>query len=118
MSFSWHEYITLAEKLNNGNPSQAEMRTATSRAYYGAFCLSRNKKGLSTDRRGDIHRFVIDLYKRSGDSTEFSIGNYLDGLRRKRNEADYDGSYKPTWQETQRHIKDAKNIVRLLDSLT
>lgn len=118
MSFSWNEYITLAEQLNKAEVlSFAKMRTATSRAYYGAFCLCRNKKGLSADKRPDIHNYIINMYKNSDDSTEYSISNYLDGLRRKRNHADYDGFYNPTWQETNNHIENAKSIVSLLASL-
>lgn len=118
MAFSWEDYITLAEHLNAGNPSEAQMRSAISRAYYGAFCLCRKQKGLSTDRRADIHNRIISLYKSSGDRTEYSIGHFLDGLRKKRNDADYDGFYSPTFPMTNMHIKNAKNIVTLLNSLT
>jgi uncharacterized protein (UPF0332 family) len=118
MSFSWEDYITLAEHLNMGNPSEAQMRSAISRAYYGAFCLCRNQKGLSADRRADIHHRIINLYKTSENKTECSIGNFLDGLRGQRNEADYNGFYSPILKSTtDEKIRNAKSIVKLLISL-
>ena len=118
MPFSWNDYILLADQLNTGSPNDAQMRTATSRAYYGAFCLCRNKKGLSADRRPNIHQVVIDEFKNSDDSIEYSIGNTLDGLRGKRVDADYKISYKPNPQTTKLDIKNAESIVSLLNQVS
>lgn len=115
MPFDWNQYIELAEQLNSDKPSEAQMRSATSRAYYGAFILCRNKKGKSLDKEGDIHARLIRELKASANAFELSIGNLLFDLRKKRNDADYDGlNYKPTWQETKQHIDKAKTIVKNL----
>lgn len=90
MSFDWKEYITLAKDLTlKSSPNQAELRTATSRIYYGAFGPCKNGKNLQLVRGSDIHEKVIKSYKESEVSHEISIGNLLDNLRQRRNEADY-----------------------------
>ena len=117
MAFDWKEYIDLAETLNNGSPTEAQMRCATSRVYYGVFCLCRNKKNLSANRRPDIHNIVINLYKDSDNKCEYSIGQYLDGLRKNRNNADYDGLHRPTVQATTVDINNAKSILNILNKI-
>jgi hypothetical protein len=46
MSFNWSDYLLLAEamtkKPNTPGPKEAALRAAVSRAYYAAFCASRN----------------------------------------------------------------------------
>lgn len=118
MAFDWNEYISLAEQLNAGKPSVAQMRSAISRAYYGAFNQCKTHLPHSSKKGGDIHFLVINHFKNAGSSEEYSIGNNLDVLRGKRNEADYDGFYSPTWQETNRHIQNARSIINLLISLS
>lgn len=117
MPFVWEEYVNLAETLNLGTPTQEQMRSAISRAYYGAFCECRNRKGFSMDRGGDIHNRVITLYKESEDRCEFSIGNFLDSLRKNRNLADYDGFFSPTQPSTNIEINKAKSIFNLFDDI-
>ena len=47
MSFDWHQYLDLAQELagQQQKPSteDARLRSAASRAYYGAYCAARNK---------------------------------------------------------------------------
>ncbi|MFA6090003.1 MAG: DNA-binding protein [Candidatus Woesearchaeota archaeon] len=113
MAFNWPDYITLAKRLNTSSSTECEVRSATSRAYYGAFCFCRNKKGLNTDRSHDIHNKIITTYKESDNQCEYTIGNTLATLRKKRNDADYDGLCKHTWQQTNIDIKNAESIINL-----
>ena len=117
MAFDWNEYILLATDSNSGSPSIAQMRSSTSRAYYGAFNLCRIHLGYTTKKGGDIHQTVITELKTSDIRNEVSIGNLLDDLRRKRNDADYNGFHNPTSQTTQFHIKNAERIVTLLKTV-
>jgi len=45
MSFDWLGYIRLAENLSD-ELDESSLRSAVSRAYYGVFCIARNKKRL------------------------------------------------------------------------
>lgn len=118
-AFNWKHYLSLAEQLvSTTNPSEAEMRSATSRAYYGAFCLCRKKKGiLSTVYIPDIHTHLINIYKNSEDESEFTIGNNLYTLRKERNDADYDPFYTPTSRTTKVNIQLAENIIAMLEEI-
>lgn len=104
MSFDWKEYIKLSEKLynevNKESLEEAYNRSIISRAYYGVFCISRNKAGLesykpqpNTNDPG-VHTKVIDYYISSLNHTEKQAGKILVELRRMRNKADYDGQKK------------------------
>ncbi|MCK4416623.1 MAG: hypothetical protein KAV99_00460 [Candidatus Latescibacteria bacterium] len=88
MSFNWRDYVDLAEELLN-REEEACLRSSISRAYYGAFCIARNRKGYKNYTGADIHWKVIDEYKNSSDRNEQDIGRILDKLRRSRNKADY-----------------------------
>jgi len=111
MSFDWKDYIKLAEKLynevNKNSMEEAYDRSVISRAYYGVFCLLRNKAGLEFYRPRNtndpgVHRKVITHYKDSTKLEEKQAGKILDELRIMRNKADYDGQKKT-------NIKDAES---------
>jgi len=89
MSFNWREYIDLAQDLLN-RAEESCYRSSISRAYYGAFCLARNRKGYKKYAGAEVHRKVINAYKNSIHRNEQNIGRILDKLRRARNDADYD----------------------------
>lgn len=89
MSFDWREYIDLALDLLN-RPEESCYRSSISRAYYGAFCLARNRKGYKKYAGADVHRKVINSYKNSIHKDERNIGRILDKLRKARNDAYYD----------------------------
>lgn len=116
MSFDWSEYIILAEKLIENSSGEAEMRSATSRAYYGAFIQCRNFKRYNV-KTTDIHQKVIGEFKGSDSSIENIIGNFLDSLRIKRNDSDYDGFKTPTLLETKQNISTARRIIDKLEEI-
>lgn len=100
MSFDWAEYLNLAQELAGQAVSlagqEARLRAAISRAYYAAFCKSRNhlrdKEGHQIPSGGRAHQYVRDEFKRSGDRLRKQIGYDLERLRSDRNRADYDDS--------------------------
>jgi len=96
MSFDWRSYIFLAEELldlsQKGRLEEACLRSATSRSYYGIFCIARNflkKKGINI-RPIDTHKFVREQYMNSSIIIERKIGEDLKRLWRQRIESDYE----------------------------
>jgi uncharacterized protein (UPF0332 family) len=88
MNFDWLGYVRLAERLSNES-DESSLRSAVSRAYYGVFCIARNKKGYQKYQKSDVHQKVIDEYLNSEDEDERSIGWLLIKLRKQRNYVDY-----------------------------
>lgn len=116
MSFDWNDYVHLAEELLQRNDESC-IRSSISRAYYGVFCIARNRKGYqdySPKRSENIHWVVINAYKNSSDVQEQNIGRILDKLRRARNDADYDERKLLNRNIAERAVLNAKNIMNLL----
>ncbi len=85
--FDWEHYIKLSEGLVLG-ADESQWRCSISRAYYGVFCVARNKAGFKTDERG-VHTKVIRHFKKSKNADKANIGNLLGELRRFREKSDY-----------------------------
>ncbi len=116
MSFHWEKYVYLAEELMN-RKDDAYLRSSISRAYYGVWCLARNKKGYKRykTRKGEnIHWKVINEYKNSNDRNEQNIGRILDKLRRLRDNADYNEDRLINKDLAERSVISAKNILNIL----
>lgn len=97
MSFDWTHYLHLAHELFGKSKKranrEAKLRTAISRAYYGAFIKARNHLIL-VDKHPipygvNPHEYVQSQFSRSRNSLRRNIGNDLHELRRYRNDADY-----------------------------
>lgn len=88
MSFDWKDYVYLAEDLLT-RAEESYLQSSISRAYYGVFCIARNKKSYKVYQGPDVHRQVITAFKNSVNKNEQNIGQILDNLRRSRNIADY-----------------------------
>ncbi len=114
MSFNWGDYVSLAEDLLMRTEESA-LRSAISRAYYGAFGIARNRKLQRIT--GNVHAQVINAYRRSGDANERAIGMILDILRRSRNEADYDADEVISKALAERAVIRAKEILARLKIL-
>lgn len=113
MSFDWKDYIDLAEELLN-RTEESYHRSSISRAYYGVFCIAKNKKGYRNYKlkKGEnIHWIVINAYKNSSDINEQNIGRILDKLRKSRNDADYDESRSIDRNLAERVVLSAKQIL-------
>jgi uncharacterized protein (UPF0332 family) len=98
MSFSWADYLQLAETLTCAprvpGPEEAALRTAVSRAYYAAFCSARNfaccHEKLTLTGEAEDHRRVRNFFYNSANPVWRQIGLDLSRLRVQRNKADYD----------------------------
>lgn len=110
MSFDWTDFIRLADALIKSK-DEASLRSGISRAYYGVFCIARNRKGFKNYKKPDVHRKVIDKYQNSNSNKERYIGRVLDGLRRERNDADYDEDKMISPSLAQRNLLKAKKIL-------
>lgn len=90
------DFVSLAVKLSNGR-QEAELRTAVSRAYYGAFHSARElleECGVSFPAKelfgADVHRKLRFCLANAENADAALISNRLNYLRRRRNTADYD----------------------------
>lgn len=126
MSFNWSDFLALADALNRSpnspGPIEASLRSAVSRAYYAAYCSTRN----FADTRGEIalsgkpsdHQLVISHFRSSTDSVRKRIGNDLRRLRHRRNMADYDDNFAGRLQPlAQSSVAIAQNILNALSGL-
>lgn len=87
MPFDWIEYLKLAHRLNSFG-GEADNRSAISRAYYAAFCLSRNYalgKNIPIPSGPAAHKAVITYFN----GVSANISTNLSRLRKDRNYADY-----------------------------
>ncbi len=85
------DFIALADKLGS-NQDEASLRSAVSRAYYGAFHLAR--EFLEAIRRPvprnvNAHVEVARQLQRSGQRDAYRAGSLLGDLHSKRIKADY-----------------------------
>lgn len=94
MSFNWREFLQLAKELiscKEGRlPSEAEKRTAVSRAYYACFCHIRNYEAIHRNFPATYtyqdHKELLTHLKNQGD---YQAANKLHKLRKRRNDCDY-----------------------------
>jgi uncharacterized protein (UPF0332 family) len=86
------EFLSLAVTLAGG-ATEAEWRTATSRAYYAAFHAVRDLfrgLGFAVPRADAAHKYLAHRLQNCGHTQLRDAGRDLDDLRQLRNEADYD----------------------------
>jgi uncharacterized protein (UPF0332 family) len=121
MAFDWKEFIKFSEELYDSRNDEASLRSAISRAYYGAFGAIRPyciyKFQISAKSNHEIHRTIIDKLKSSSDRLEYSTGNFLSGLRDERNNADYDSSSSITKPNVNKAINVSKAVISNLENL-
>lgn len=90
------DFISLAIKLSNSQ-QEVELRTAVSRAYYGAFHAARELLeacGIAFPPKellgADIHRKVRFCLANADTADALLVAGKLDVMRQQRNLADYD----------------------------
>src|SRR5487761_1113112 len=90
------DFISIAIRLSNSQ-NEADLRSAISRAYYGAFHLAKQflqDCGLRISRKeldaSQIHRKVRYCLSESHNTEAMFAADKLKSLREQRNEADYD----------------------------
>jgi uncharacterized protein (UPF0332 family) len=125
MRFEWYYYLDLAHELaesaNTNINQEAALRCAISRAYYAAFCESRNYlrdiKNISSTSSQNAHQFVSDEFLKSNDKVIRSIGVKLSRLRMIRNAADYKDIFQDLDNQAVFALKNADSIVSDIDNL-
>jgi uncharacterized protein (UPF0332 family) len=112
------DYIALATRLAAG-PTEAEWRTAVSRAYYAAFHAARqllSDLGFTIPRAESAHQYLILRLSNCGEPPIRTAAADLDHLRRLRNRADYDW-HRPFGQPLARpQAATAQQIIQALDA--
>ncbi|MBD2441675.1 HEPN domain-containing protein [Dolichospermum sp. FACHB-1091] len=136
MKFDWLSYLEVAETLynevistsnqaNSASINEAKIRSCISRAYYSAFCLTRNYlrdfEGYSNLKtlKFSVHEYVIEELGNSKKRDFNKLGDILDRLRLSRVEVDYqDMVYFNLISKAKIAIVDAKKVVQLLQKFS
>jgi uncharacterized protein (UPF0332 family) len=127
MSFSWREYLTLAEALIQARtrfaPAEARYRTAISRAYYAAYCAARNHaalyEGYTPITAGRDHARVAEHYRTGRTPAHHRIAHALRRLLDDRHRADYENDIIDDVRSIARAaVQDARQVFLWLDQLT
>ena len=106
MSFNWSDYLILAQNLvdKTSFPCQeAEFRSAISRAYYGAYCSTRNYlngKGCNIPKTGEAHKLVREILSCKQGYPFRQIESDLGRLWGHRKNADYDDQFQGLLDKT------------------
>lgn len=114
------EFLRLAEQYVQGQ-TEADWRSAVSRAYYAAFHMARefmSDLGFTTPRADPAHAF---LWRRLGNCGQVPLalaGSRLNQLRGERNRADYDLNVDFAWKDAQAAVKSAALIITALRTLS
>jgi hypothetical protein len=89
---NWRDFLPLAARLAGGS-TEAEWRSAVSRAYYTAFHVARRLLSdlrFTVPRADRAHQYLVFRLGNSGEPAVEQAGRDLETLRRLRNRADYD----------------------------
>jgi uncharacterized protein (UPF0332 family) len=92
LAVNWRDFLPLATQLAAG-ATEAEWRSAVSRAYYTIFHVARRLLSdlhFTVPRADRAHQYLVFRLSNCGDAGVEQAGRDLDTLRRLRNRADYD----------------------------
>jgi len=128
VSFDWKEYLELAEGLHASpdvpGPVNASLRAAVSRAYYAALHSARvfaEQEGFHPSDLQSIHQSVPRYFRheRTEQGESRKIAKWLDDLRGRRIDADYEDRLRRelTPNQTLLAIETARYVLNALDSL-
>lgn len=136
MKFDWSNYLEVAETLynevistsnqaNTASINEAKVRSCISRAYYSAFCLTRNYlrdfEGYSNLKtlKFNVHNYVIEELRNSKKRDFNKLGIILERLREYRVEVDYQDMVSFNLiSKAKIAIVDAKKVVQLLQKFS
>ncbi len=124
MTFSWQQFLTVAESLrcHATDPlHEAKTRAAVSRAYYAAFGSARaffESIGEYVSRRnGDDHVALANDLSGTKERRRQEIGKKLNVLREERRSADYRNPLPIRVIEFSAVSSQAKRIIDLVDEI-
>lgn len=125
MAFDWAELIYLAEDIQKGKAFRGTisreccLRTVCSRAYYSAFCITRDYEiangSFVSNPKGNDHKNLYFYLKKKLGKTAPVVQVFLD-LRLNRNDCDYHNPLKKLRtqileSEAKKAIHSAKQII-------
>jgi len=95
-AFDWYKYISVAEILKDFATEESS-RAGISRSYYAAFgktkifCLNNSivKSAEAQQNKNKIHQFIITKLLDSDHEDLYLLGQHMQTLRNRRNDADY-----------------------------
>jgi uncharacterized protein (UPF0332 family) len=114
------DFLVVANQLASGG-TEAERRSAVSRAYYGAFHVAREfmeSLKFRVPRADRAHAYLARRLANCGHLRTQQAGTDLITLRGDRNQADYDLHRTITAQLAVLHVRLAEQIVQSLDAAT
>jgi uncharacterized protein (UPF0332 family) len=110
-------FLTTANRLAQG-ATEADWRSAVSRAYYAAFHVARQlftTCHFTVPRADRAHSYLWMGLCNCGDAAVQRAGADLDVLRRLRNHADYDVAYPLPQATALTQVQNAAQIIQVLD---
>jgi uncharacterized protein (UPF0332 family) len=115
---NWRDFVAIAAQFAAG-PTEAEWRSAVSRAYYAAFHVARSLLSdlrFVVPRADRAHQYLVFRLCNSGEASVEQAGRNLETLRRLRNRADYDDAPPVTKAQAGAAVQLSKDIISVLDS--
>lgn len=114
----FRNYLGLAITLRDGT-TEAEWRSASSRAYYAAFHIARKlllDLGFAVPRADRAHAYLWLRLANAGHPDIELAGHRLNHFRGERNSADYDDNRAVGQPLAARHVQTAISIIQALDA--
>lgn len=115
---NFRDYLTLAHTLSSGT-TEAEWRSASSRAYYATFHVARLlllDLGFRVPQADRAHGYLWLRLSNAGHADTMKVGSRLRNLRQQRNWADYDDRRTITQTEAIYNVQEAEEIIQALDA--
>jgi uncharacterized protein (UPF0332 family) len=115
---NWRDFLLLATRLAAG-ATEADWRTAVSRAYYAGFHIARRllaDLNFTVPRADRAHQYLVYRLSNCGESAVQQAGRDLETLRRLRNRADYDEVPALTQPQAAAAVQLAEGIIQALDA--
>jgi uncharacterized protein (UPF0332 family) len=120
--FDWAEYLDFARHLVQADTStEAELRSAISRAYYASFHIARDyliqAQHLNPLSRQHVHREVWRVLRTNPHLEAVAAAERGFRLLAFRRKADYEGRYPLLSHEARRAIREAEQIIAGISTL-
>jgi uncharacterized protein (UPF0332 family) len=112
------DFLAVANALAAG-PTEAEWRSAISRAYYAAFHTAREfliRLRFRVPAGEQAHAYLWLRLSNTGDPAADSIGRLLRDLRGRRNNADYDLGRPRSRANADDAVTDARDLIARMDA--
>ncbi len=115
---NWQDFLLLAARLAAGT-TEADWRTAVSRAYYAAFHVARRLLAdlqFTVPRADRAHQYLVFRLSNSGEAAVEQAGRDLETLRRLRNRVDYAEVPALTQPQAAAAVQLAEGVIQVLDA--